>query len=572
MATILILSFIFILVLILSLVITFAIKKDWFAIVRTWFGTSLQKQTKCTTTDDKETLLKIIKGDAKCPVDCQGSWSDWSTCINGTQTRTYSVTTPASNGGLLCPISPQTQTCTSSGGTGTSVDCQGSWSDWSTCTNGTQTRTYSVTTPASNGGLLCPISPQTQTCTSSGGGTTSETTQINCTPLCMILTDKTFTHSSGAKLIFQSETSCIKYETSGTFTSFLLTNKTTNSFSIGQNTYVYYVTNGIEKLRDQFNTVYTGPVFNLSCTSQCPTIPTQNDDNVNCVPLCIKLSGKGFTFSDSSASVFITYRFISENRVVISTNLNIYGNEFDVQWTGNNKFTIGDKEFEYRIKEGSECIIDKEMIHYWGLIYRGSCTDTCTVTERSSSLNGKKFVNESREFSLHFSQDGTTVDLYENQYNIATNTYTYLSTLTQTDDVEYLEDPPIIEIFGVYLQIRDNGEKLVDDGNSLIYNLYDTTRTCIPRCINIFNKVFRRTVPSVITIRFVQIDGLNKVQYTRYGETYIFDYTKTANLFYINYGIVPYEYKIENGNEILKHESLGTFTHDFYFGSCNTIC
>ena len=73
--------------------------------------------------------------------------------------------------------------CTSSGGgttggTGTSVDCQGSWSNWSTCTNGTQTRTYSVTTPASNGGLLCPISPQTQMCTSSGGGTSGGTTTL----------------------------------------------------------------------------------------------------------------------------------------------------------------------------------------------------------------------------------------------------------------------------------------------------------------------------------------------------------------------------------------------------------
>ena len=107
-----------ILVCIIAGVLTLVLKKDWFAIVKTWFGNSLQEQAKCTTTDDDETLLKIIQDEAKCPVDCVGSWSGWSTCYsNNKQSNTFTVTTPASDGGTPCP-SPLNvyRDCTTTGG------------------------------------------------------------------------------------------------------------------------------------------------------------------------------------------------------------------------------------------------------------------------------------------------------------------------------------------------------------------------------------------------------------------------------------------------------------------------
>jgi hypothetical protein len=49
------------------------------------------------------------------------NWDKWSVCnatcdgknasVPGTKTRTYTVKTPASNGGIICPISPETETC-----------------------------------------------------------------------------------------------------------------------------------------------------------------------------------------------------------------------------------------------------------------------------------------------------------------------------------------------------------------------------------------------------------------------------------------------------------------------------
>ena len=47
-----------------------------------------------------------------CPVDCVVSdWSAWSECIEGEQTRTRTIVTPASNGGTPCPVLTETQPC-----------------------------------------------------------------------------------------------------------------------------------------------------------------------------------------------------------------------------------------------------------------------------------------------------------------------------------------------------------------------------------------------------------------------------------------------------------------------------
>lgn len=57
------------------------------------------------------------------PVNCAGTWGPWtrvagseSSCQNGsrtfTESRTFTVTTPASNGGTACPVSPETRQST----------------------------------------------------------------------------------------------------------------------------------------------------------------------------------------------------------------------------------------------------------------------------------------------------------------------------------------------------------------------------------------------------------------------------------------------------------------------------
>lgn len=93
------------------------------------------------------------------PVTCTSfTYSAWSTCINGTQTRTVTSSSPTGcTGGN--PI--LTQSCTPSGTTCTSF----TYSKWSACVNGTRTRTVTASTPAGCSGGTPVIS---QTC--KGGG------------------------------------------------------------------------------------------------------------------------------------------------------------------------------------------------------------------------------------------------------------------------------------------------------------------------------------------------------------------------------------------------------------------
>ena len=173
----------------------------------------------CATPDsffDVYTELEIeanywVVADGGCantnvPVDCEGAWSDWSTCSQtdltcaGTQSRTFTISTPASCNGNACQFQDQqvqTQSCTMPAqtdcddesdctiddlcdslgectGTNVPVDCVGAWSDWSTCSQtddtcaGTQGRTFTISTPASCGGTACQFQDQQtqeQTCT-----------------------------------------------------------------------------------------------------------------------------------------------------------------------------------------------------------------------------------------------------------------------------------------------------------------------------------------------------------------------------------------------------------------------
>lgn len=105
--------------------------------------------------DTFATLSVVVSG---CPVNCVLSdWSEWSVCDEGTQTRTRTVITPASNGGTPCGPLTETRSC--------AVDCVVSdWSEWSECIEGTRTRTRTVITPALNGGTPCPVLTETEAC------------------------------------------------------------------------------------------------------------------------------------------------------------------------------------------------------------------------------------------------------------------------------------------------------------------------------------------------------------------------------------------------------------------------
>ena len=103
------------------------------------------------------------------PVDCQGNWSNWSSCSKscggGTQSRNWTTTTQPQNGGASCP-SPSTENrdCNTQG---CKVDCEGYWNSWSSCSKscggGTQSRNWTTTTQPQNGGAACPTT-QTRSC------------------------------------------------------------------------------------------------------------------------------------------------------------------------------------------------------------------------------------------------------------------------------------------------------------------------------------------------------------------------------------------------------------------------
>lgn len=88
--------------------------------------------------------------------NCVGGWGSCSaSCGGGSQT--YSITTAQSGTGTSCSYANgASQTCNTAA---CPVNCVGSWGSWGSCSaacgGGTQTRTYSITTPASGGGTAC---------------------------------------------------------------------------------------------------------------------------------------------------------------------------------------------------------------------------------------------------------------------------------------------------------------------------------------------------------------------------------------------------------------------------------
>jgi len=110
--------------------------------------------------------------DVSCPVDCEGSWGQYSdcsaTCGTGLQARMFTITQEAMHGGKACPKvngamedhECSTEMCED--------HCEGHWDDWSECSNGgagptgqecgpggSQTRGFTVTVEHTKGGCGC---------------------------------------------------------------------------------------------------------------------------------------------------------------------------------------------------------------------------------------------------------------------------------------------------------------------------------------------------------------------------------------------------------------------------------
>ncbi|KAF6248359.1 hypothetical protein COO60DRAFT_1691714 [Scenedesmus sp. NREL 46B-D3] len=95
-----------------------------------------------------------------CPVNCVGSWITTvacnATCGGGSSLQRFTVTTPAAHGGAACAFANGTTNNTACNTHACPVNCTGAWSSWGACStscgNGTQTSTFSVTSPAVGAG------------------------------------------------------------------------------------------------------------------------------------------------------------------------------------------------------------------------------------------------------------------------------------------------------------------------------------------------------------------------------------------------------------------------------------
>ena len=109
-----------------------------------------------------------------CPIDCEGSFTDWSTCSascnSGFKSQTYNITQNAEYGGQQCPYPDSLEVIQSCNDDACPEDCQGSWEPWSECSascnqSGFRTRNFIVTTPAiNNGSCSNKENPQTMKC------------------------------------------------------------------------------------------------------------------------------------------------------------------------------------------------------------------------------------------------------------------------------------------------------------------------------------------------------------------------------------------------------------------------
>ena len=106
-----------------------------------------------------------------CPIDCSmGTWQAWSscsaTCGTGAQRRTRDIAIAAASGGITCASTTDERACAV---TMCPVDCNvASWGPWATCTApckvGSSQRSRSVSEIASGGGSACPALSSSITC------------------------------------------------------------------------------------------------------------------------------------------------------------------------------------------------------------------------------------------------------------------------------------------------------------------------------------------------------------------------------------------------------------------------
>lgn len=78
-----------------------------------YFPIISSSEVKCFELNYKEKGKSVWKTAQYCyPTNCVVSeWSAWSECVNGQQTRTRTIITPAANGGTECPVLNETKSC-----------------------------------------------------------------------------------------------------------------------------------------------------------------------------------------------------------------------------------------------------------------------------------------------------------------------------------------------------------------------------------------------------------------------------------------------------------------------------
>lgn len=92
-----------------------------------------------------------------CPVNCVGAWGACNVACGG-GTQVFTVTTPPANGGTACIANNgDTQAC-NTGACNLAVDCDGYWN---ACNPATGLQSFTITQAPQNGGLACPASPKT---------------------------------------------------------------------------------------------------------------------------------------------------------------------------------------------------------------------------------------------------------------------------------------------------------------------------------------------------------------------------------------------------------------------------
>jgi len=101
--------------------------------------------------------IGIYQYNGVAPTPCTFTYGSWTTCTNGTQTRTF--TSSPTNCTGIPPTDSITRTCTSP-----IVPCTFTYGTWTTCSNGTQTRPY--TSSPTNCVGVPPADSLTRTCTS----------------------------------------------------------------------------------------------------------------------------------------------------------------------------------------------------------------------------------------------------------------------------------------------------------------------------------------------------------------------------------------------------------------------